>query len=151
MRVIESLQASRPLTRGISWSTGALLAASLLGATIAPGTPGNASVALPAGSAKSLPNILILLSDGINAKNMSIYGYERDTTPFLRTYLEKHPHTLVENAFGHTPKSSGSVTSILTGKLPITTGVFYRPEVLKGIHAYQHLPGILRSLGIGAP
>jgi len=31
-----------------------------------------------------LPNILLISSDGINANRTSIYGYERDTTPFLR-------------------------------------------------------------------
>ena len=100
------------------------------------------------------PHIILLGGDGINAMNMSVYGYDRDTTPNLRMLAAASLQA--ENAFTNSANSSGSVASILTGKLPTRTGVVYPPNILKDSNAYQHLPGILRSAGyytaeIGAP
>lgn len=100
------------------------------------------------------PNILIIGSDGVNAANMSLYGYERDTTPNLiklaRTSL------VAENAFTNGGESSFSVVSILTGKLPSRVYSSGASQVLMGEDSYQHLPGILKELGyysveIGVP
>lgn len=96
-------------------------------------------------SITSKPNIILLSSDGINAENMSVYGYERDTTPFItdlaRTSL------LGENNFTNSAHSTGSDTSLLTGKLPFDTNVLYPPDTLKGSDRYEHLPGILKRAG----
>ncbi|MGE5465164.1 MAG: sulfatase [Syntrophothermus sp.] len=92
-----------------------------------------------------LPNILILGSDGLNADHLSLYGYERDTTPNLTQLADKA--LVAENAFPNAGNSAGSVTSILTGKLPTVTRVVHSPNILMGSDAYQHLPGILRNVG----
>ena len=34
------------------------------------------------------PNIIIILLDAVRAQNLSIYGYERDTTPNLSQLSE---------------------------------------------------------------
>ena len=91
------------------------------------------------------PNILLLGSDGVNASNMSVYGYERDTTPNLRKLAKSS--LLAENAFPNAAKTSGSITSILTGKLPTKTRVMFPPDILRNSDSYQHLPGILRNAG----
>ena len=97
------------------------------------------------GSDSNLPNILILSSDGINRRNMSAYGYERDTTPFIKSLME---HSLVsDNHFSNSSYTGASVISLLTGKLPATTGVVYQPDGLRGVDAYEHLPGILQKVG----
>lgn len=101
-----------------------------------------------------LPNILILGSDGLNASHMSVYGYGRDTTPYLTELVGTS--LLAENAFPNAGNSSGSVTSILTGKLPTQTGVLYSPNILTGADSFQHLPNLLRRSGyttveIGVP
>lgn len=93
----------------------------------------------------SYPNIILLGSDGLNARNLSVYGYERDTTPRIKDLARTS--RLAENAFPNAGNSSGSVISILTGKLPTKTRLFYPPDILKGNDAYQHLPGILRREG----
>lgn len=103
---------------------------------------------------ESLPNIVLLSSDGLNAANMSVYGYERDTTPFL-TELAK-TSLVGRNHFSNAGSSLGSETALLTGKLPFTTRVLYSPDTLKGTDMYQHLPGLLRMSGyrtvsIGVP
>lgn len=92
-----------------------------------------------------MPNIILLGIDGVNATNMSVYGYERDTTPNI-TKLAQNA-LIVENAFSNAGNTGGSLTSMLTGKLPTETSVIYPPDILMGEDAYQHLPGILKQLG----
>ncbi len=96
-------------------------------------------------SNSELPNILILSSDGINDRNTSAFGYERNTTPFIKALRDK---TLVStNHFSNSSFTGASVISLLTGKLPATTHVIYQPDGLRGVDAYEHLPGILKKLG----
>lgn len=90
-------------------------------------------------------SILLLGSDGLTTADMSVYGYSRDTTPRLRALAQDS--LLAENAFTNAGNSYGSVTSIMTGKLPTQTRVEFLPDILTGINAYQHLPGILRDQG----
>lgn len=91
------------------------------------------------------PNIILLGIDGVNAANLSVYGYEKDTTPNI-TRLAKNA-LIIENAFSNAGRTGGSLTSLLTGKDPITTKVIYPPDILMGQDAYQHLPGILKQVG----
>lgn len=91
------------------------------------------------------PNILILSSDGVVAKRMSAYGYHRDTTPFISSLLED---TLIfENFFTNSEKTTGSVASLLSGRLPTTTRVIFRPDTFQGKSSFMHLPGLLQNLG----
>jgi arylsulfatase A-like enzyme len=91
------------------------------------------------------PNIFLITADGVNAKFMSLYGYQKDTTPFLKQMAES---SLVgQNAFTNSGNTSGSIISILTGKYPIETHVLYPPDILEGKDTYQHLPGILKLNG----
>jgi arylsulfatase A-like enzyme len=91
------------------------------------------------------PHILLIGSDGVNANHMSVYGYERDTTPIM---AELAQYSLVaENAFTNSGSSTGSVISMFTGKLPAETRVLHSPDILRGSDAYEHLPGILKRNG----
>lgn len=96
-------------------------------------------------SSSDLPNIILLGSDGVDAGHMSVYGYIRDTTPNI-TELAQNA-LVAENAFSNSANTGGSLTSLLTGKLPTNTRVLYPPDILVGEDAYQHLPGILKQLG----
>ncbi len=91
------------------------------------------------------PHILLIGSDGVNAENMSVYGYERPTTPFLEEFANSA--LVAENAFSNWGTSAGSTISMLTGKTPFETQVYKVPDILTGVNAYQHLPGILRRYG----
>ena len=91
------------------------------------------------------PHIILLGGDGLNAAHMSLYGYERDTTPKLSELAQES--LIAENAFPNATTSLGSITSILTGKLPATTRVLYRPDILVDLDAFRHLPGILKNQG----
>ena len=96
-------------------------------------------------AASSQPNIILIGSDGLNASHMSLYGYERNTTPVLSQLAETS--LLAENAFSNASNSEGSVISILTGKSPAQTRVLYPPNILEGADSIEHLPGILRDEG----
>lgn len=97
-------------------------------------------------AAKDLPNIVLIASDGVSADHLSVYGYERETTPYLRAFAEKQG-LICENAFANAINSGSSIASMLTGKLPTVLRLYYPPEILTGRNAYEHLPGILRGYG----
>ncbi|MGN6111681.1 MAG: sulfatase [Luteimonas sp.] len=92
-----------------------------------------------------LPNIILFASDGVNADYMSAYGYKRKTTPNLDRYLDQA--MIADNAFTNSAWTTGSLTSMLTGKYPTTTKVLYPPYTLEGRDAYESLPRLLRQLG----
>lgn len=96
-------------------------------------------------SVSELPNIILITADGLNSDHMSLYGYDRDTTPFM-TNLGKSS-LVSENNFSNSGKTTGSITSMLTGKYPSSTRVLFLPNILRNADSFQHLPGILKSLG----
>jgi len=131
-----------------AWIGGGLVVVSLLllaGQLAASGAAKSTQVGgLEPGLTKR-PNILILGSDGVNANHMSCYGYAKETTPYLETLI---PASLVcENFLTNCSHTTGSLTSLLTGRLPTDTKVTYPPDILTGQDAYRHLPGILKTFG----
>jgi hypothetical protein len=92
------------------------------------------------------PNILIVGMDGATAVHSSAYGYQRKrTTPTLEALAARG--ILFENAFSNAGPTYGSLISMLTGKLPTETHVFFPPVYLRGKDSVEHLPGILRAAG----
>lgn len=91
------------------------------------------------------PHVILLSTDGIESRSMSLYGSELDTTPFLAELANES--VVYNNAFANAGKTTGSVTSMLSGVHPLNNKVMFPPHVLTGQHAYQHLPGLLRSWG----
>jgi hypothetical protein len=93
----------------------------------------------------SKPNIILLGSDGLNANNLSVYGYQRPTTPTMEKLASV---SLVgENAFTNAAHSAGSVASMMLSKLTTQTRVLSTPDILQGKDSYLHLPGILKREG----
>jgi hypothetical protein len=95
--------------------------------------------------AERRPDILMLASDGVEATHMSAFGYERDTTPFIRSWMKEG--LVAENAFPNATATAGSVVAMLTSKHPIHTHVLQYQNILTGRDSFEHLPGILRDLG----
>lgn len=110
----------------------------------APAEVARASAAAPAMPAPR-PNILVIGGDGVDAAHLSLYGYRRETTPFLDRLAGEA--LVCDRAFPNAANTGGAVVSLLSGRLPIDTGVLYPPDVLRGQAAYLHLPAILRRLG----
>ena len=90
-------------------------------------------------------NVLVLISDGVSASEMSVYGAENETTPFLKSIESEF--MLFENAFTNNKNSTGSVVSLLTGMSPLTTKVVYPPDLLSDKYAKNNLPRLLGELG----
>lgn len=95
------------------------------------------------GAAK--PNIVVLSTDGLDASNLSAYGYKRETTPFIDSLVPQS--LLVRNHFTNNTKSTGSIGAFLSGKLPTRTRVIYPPDIFRGIDSYQHMPALLKQIG----
>ena len=115
-------------------------------------SPGNSDPRDP--SSEKYPNIIVLGSDGLSANYLSVYGSSQDTTPFLSELVKTS--LVAENAFPNVSSTTGSITSVLTGKAPITIKVFRYPDILSGEDSFEHLPGILKKEGyrtveIGTP
>jgi arylsulfatase A-like enzyme len=98
-----------------------------------------------AGQETERPNILLIGSDGVDADHMSVYGAPRATTPLLESLARES--LVFDNAFPNASSTGGSVTSILTGRLPTRTGVIYPPDIARGGSAYLHLPALLKQRG----
>ena len=94
---------------------------------------------------KPQPNIIIISADGVNSERMGVYGYERDTTPFLSE--KANEFAIFENAFTNNANTTGSITSMLTGMSPIKTGVIYPPDIMRGPVSTKSLPQLLGQLG----
>jgi hypothetical protein len=109
------------------------------------GSASTSSTLLNAPPAAKRPNILLIGSDGVNAEHMSLYGYQRETTPFLESFAKDT--LMAENNFPNASVTAGSLVSMFSGKLPTQTRVLYPPDILKGADAFEHFPGILKKEG----
>lgn len=96
-------------------------------------------------SPEELPNIVLFAADGLEVAHMSAFGYARATTPTIEKIAQDA--LVFENAFHNGGHTTASDASMLTSKYALSTGVLGEGHFLKGIDAYQHLPGILRRLG----
>lgn len=105
-------------------------------------------------TAQKYPNILVIGGDGLSASYLSVYGYNKETTPFLEKLASES--LVAENAFVNSSSTTGSTTSMLTGKYPMDVQVFRYPDTLTGNDSFEHLPAILKAHGyqtveIGVP
>ncbi len=93
----------------------------------------------------SRPNIVLIGSDGVNAEHMSLYGYERETTPFLEEFAQGS--LVSENNFTNSTVTAGSLVSMFTSKLPTETRMLYPPDIVRGSDSFEHLPRLLKQAG----
>jgi arylsulfatase A-like enzyme len=85
-----------------------------------PGAP-VASVAQTGGEA--LPSIIVLVLDTVRADRLSLYGYERDTTPNLRGFVEDHERAVVfPLVISPASWTLPAHASLFTGELPSSHG-----------------------------
>ena len=144
-RSLSRLSAAAPGGRRRALGVGAaLLVAASLVAAVTRFEP-HAAVENAAPGGGELPDILILSSDGLNATHLSVYGYERPTTPFLESRVDEFLFS--ENHFSNSVITTASIGALLTGKPPMETGVLRAGDVFRGEHVFEHLPGLLRQLG----
>jgi arylsulfatase A-like enzyme len=76
------------------------------------GSPRKSSAGLP----PNTPNVILITLDTVRADHLSLYGYERDTTPNLKLLAEEA--TLYKNAVSAGNMTLSSHASIFTGLYP---------------------------------
>lgn len=70
-----------------------------------------------------LPTVVVLILDTVRADHLSIYGYERDTTPELRRFLEESDRAVLYPwAFSPASWTFPAHASLFSGQLPSTHG-----------------------------
>jgi len=75
------------------------------------------------------PNILLVVMDSVRAKNMSLHGYTRPTTPFLNKFAEES--VVYEQARAPGPNTLTSSASIFTGFHVPSHGLTNRKKKLR--------------------
>lgn len=70
---------------------------------------------------KNLKNVIFIISDTHRAKNVGLYGAKPTPTPEIDKLGEKG--ILFANAYTSITKSDPSITAIMTGKYPMSTGL----------------------------
>lgn len=91
------------------------------------------------------PNILLVTFDALSARNMSAYGYYRETTPFVRVWSENAAvFTMAEAGSNFTTPSAAS---LMTGKR-VWTHQTYHIEGTKPVKSnIESLPSVLKNYG----
>jgi len=95
-------------------------------------------------------NVVFIIIDALRARNLSCYGYPKQTTPNIDALARKG--VLFENAFSCTNVTDSSLTSIFSGKYPINHGIVshgirLQEEQLRKISTISFLHEILKSHG----
>ena len=78
------------------------------------------------------PNVLFLMLDTLRADHMSVYGYQRNTTPNLDLFAEEN--LLFLNAISVAPWTPPSIASMFTGLYPTEHGMMpyaHRKKAIK--------------------
>lgn len=114
-----TLRVARRLAIG---SAAILLVAGLPGAVVYRARQASQLAALPAAPAGA-PNVILLILDTERAANLSAYGYARPTTPVLERVAREG--TLFESAIAPAPWTAPSHASMLTGRYPHFSGIWY--------------------------
>jgi arylsulfatase A-like enzyme len=73
------------------------------------------------------PNVVMIVMDTVRADHTSLYGYERDTTPFLRELAKES--TVYNHSFAVSDITLTSHASMFTGLYPRTHGAHLAPPL----------------------
>jgi len=98
------------------------------------------------------PNIIWIVGDALQTRYLGCYGCTEDTSPFIDSLAKQG--TLFEDAYSCSNHTDSSITSMMTGKYPITHGILHhgrriREEELRNLResGTRLLPEILRDHG----
>jgi len=94
---------------------------------------------------KNQPNIILVTFDALAARNMSAYGYRRETTPFISQWAESA--TLFSKAEASSNFTTSAAASLMTGKR-VWTHQTYHIEGMKPVRSnVESLPALLKGHG----
>ena len=95
------------------------------------------------GGEDAKPNIVIVFVDSLRAENMSCYGYERPTTPFVDQLAREG--VLFQNYFANSSWTAPTVASLFTGVSSLRHGRNGEADQIDG--NLPTLAGVLRGAG----
>jgi|Deesub1362B_J571_1020462.scaffolds.fasta_scaffold00023_131 arylsulfatase A-like enzyme len=82
---------------------------------------------MPSHSRNNSPyNIILIVVDALRKRNLGFYGYNKPTSPFLDMFAKKG--VIFENAYSVTNATDPSLTTILTGRYPLSHGIISHGE-----------------------
>jgi len=96
-------------------------------------------------AASRLPDIYLITIDALRASDMSVYGYNRPTTPNLQRFAERS--FTFEYFFANSNLTTPTTTSIETGRLPWSHRVFQLGGFLRGSEQAETLGALLQQRG----
>jgi arylsulfatase A-like enzyme len=91
------------------------------------------------------PNIILVIFDTLTAQDMSLYGYSRETTPFISEWAKNATvFTKAEASNNHT---SPATASLMTGKRVWSHQVYQQKGSIPVRSDIESLPGELKKYG----
>jgi arylsulfatase A-like enzyme len=91
------------------------------------------------------PDVYLISIDALRADDMSVYGYWRPTTPNLNRFAQRS--FTFDYCFANSNFTTPGTSSIETGKLPWSHGVYQLGGFLRGQNRHQTLPAVLKGDG----
>jgi arylsulfatase A-like enzyme len=116
--------------------------ASLLPLMISP-LPSLLSNTKPEENQTNHPNILFILFDTFSAQHMSLYGYDRETTPNIARFAERA--TVFHSHYAGGNFTSPGTASLLTGTYPWTHRAFHMHGTVIEKYAHRNMLSLLPS------
>jgi arylsulfatase A-like enzyme len=108
----------RPAPLATTWGSSAFVAPAcpvdLSGSRLARYEP-----ALAAARSQAPLNVIVFFWESVRARNLSLYGYKRPTTPFLDSVASRS--LVFDGLYAHDPRTIRALTSFLLGVYPETT------------------------------
>lgn len=96
-------------------------------------------------SGATAPDIYLITVDALRAEDMSLYGYDRQTTPNLERFAQRA--SILDFFFANSNFTTAATASMETGQLPWTHRVFQLGGYLRGQREHESLAAILREHG----
>jgi arylsulfatase A-like enzyme len=96
-------------------------------------------------STSNRPNIVLVIFDTLTARDMSLYGYERETTPFINKWARDA--TVFTRAEAENNHTTPTTASLMTGKRVWTHQVYHQFGTIPVKVDTESLPGELKKNG----
>jgi hypothetical protein len=98
-----------------------------------------------AGSKIKRPNILLVSFDALGTSAMSVYGYQKETTPFISEWAELA--TVFTGMEAESDNTFETTPSMMTGKRVWTHGLYHELGSIKDKEMEESFPKVLKENG----